>query len=207
MVEIDVGSKKKVGPQEPNFEDNGQFTFRHFLVSPAFRHFLSASRASERRCERDERQTNEPANNVVISRKRANETKPNAMPTYPRVARAAQPPSDAAPELAALPGAGDMSNDRAVIGTPADDQPACTPMDLSSSSGTKRSPAASPLPGTLHYQGDTTEDETGSIGDGQPPTKKRPRRTKKVAQKRCLRPQLQLQRPPPVIARRRRLRK
>ena len=113
------------------------------------------------------------------------------MPTYPRVARAAQPPSDAAPELAALPGAGDMSSDRAVIGTnmrtPADDQPAGTPMDLSSSSGTKRSPAASPLPGTLHYQGDTTEDETGSIGDGQPPTKKRPRRTKKVAQKRIRR--------------------
>lgn len=84
-----------------------------------------------------------------------------------------------------------MSNDRAVIGTnmrtPADDQPACTPMDLSSSSGTKRSPAASPLPGTLHYQGDTTEDETGSIGDGQPLTKKRPRRTKKVAQKRIRR--------------------
>ena len=84
-----------------------------------------------------------------------------------------------------------MSNDRAVIGTnlrtPADDQPAGTPMDPSSSSGTKRSPAASPFPGTLHYQGDTTEDETGSIGDGQPPTKKRPRRTKKVAQKRIRR--------------------
>ena len=113
--------------------------------------------------------------------KELHETKSNAMPTYHRVARAAQPPSDvdeAASEFAGLPVAGDMSNDRAVIGTNmrTPDHPSGTPTD-----------PASPLPGSLHYQGDTTEDETGSIGDGQPPTKKRPRRTKKVAQKRIRR--------------------
>ena len=88
-----------------------------------------------------------------------------------------QPPCDVSGDVAPESSAGHtnttMRSDHITAGTP-------TGPSAPNSSSSSKGQADSPAPGALHYQGDTTEDEDGSIGDGRPPIKKRPRRTKKV---------------------------
>ena len=121
------------------------------------------------------------ANSIVEQSQRPNPypaKQVGTMPTFHQLGAKTtqQPPSDVSGDVAPESSAGHtnttMRSDHITAGTP-------TGPSAPNSSSSKGQ-ADSPAPGALHYQGDTTEDEDGSIGDGRPPIKKRPRRTKKV---------------------------